>query len=247
MKTILDFEDLHREEFVENQYSSEGIIFDGESVFDLPGVAHSGKNYLEPWRMEFSPVANFSATFLPLPQERVALYAGTEKDLGPGTSAFGILHAYAFDGTPIIEDGPKSIEQGHCGTRFEVMTPNSKNQIYSVVLDIFAFDADGIASNPDQAVDDLEFESLARWFPIPRSVLKDPRYLYDPWWWIKTHWGLIDPSGPLWARAFVAARDLAALSRTVDRDLHAGVLEVAKKQGLAALAQMRREVEARPR
>ncbi|PYJ28214.1 MAG: hypothetical protein DMF24_04815 [Verrucomicrobia bacterium] len=67
---------------------------------------------------------------------------------------------------------------------------------------------------------------------------------YDPWWWIKTHGGLVPP-GPSdpWVSEFAAAVVLAEAANRVSRSLKAGVLEIALKQISNTAAEIRKQIK----
>ena len=75
--------------------------------------------------------------------------------------------------------------------------------------------------------------AFAMYNELPRGriplVVEPP--IYDPWWWIKTHGGLIDPSPPSpWERELAALAALGRAANAVAPQLRKGVLEIALKQ-----------------
>jgi hypothetical protein len=67
--------------------------------------------------------------------------------------------------------------------------------------------------------------------PRGRIPIVVPPATYDPWWWIKTHGGLIDPTPPSpWERELGAIATLGRAANAVSPQLRRTVLEVALKQ-----------------
>jgi hypothetical protein len=245
MRTDLDFEDLSDGEFVVEEYKSKGVWFEGGALAHMhPAAPHSGRIYVTPYRQEFAPIAYFTASFHSWKPKRVALYAGTEG--GVGSSVFGVLRAFTTNGMEIAHDGLKQMQPQVCAVRFEVVAPSS--EIAWVEMQMFGFDAGGQAYDPDQAIDDLQFEGdLVR---KPRFVPFTPEPpIYCRWWWIETHGGLTPgpPAPPwlTWFRPFTAAVELAETAQSVSPDLRSSVLEIAAKQSAFALAGMKKEIAPR--
>lgn len=70
--------------------------------------------------------------------------------------------------------------------------------------------------------------------------------LYNPWWWIETHGGLVPPGPPgPWLREFAAALALADSANRVAPELRASVLKIALRQLSVATATIRKEIDAR--
>ena len=79
------------------------------------------------------------------------------------------------------------------------------------------------------------------------SVTKFPNQaaLYNPWWWIETHGGLVPPGpAPTWLLEFVAALTLAATAERVSPQLRTSVLEVALRQVSLTAAAIKKELKA---
>lgn len=242
MKTLIDFEDLSKHQFFTDHYKSKGIVFPGIAYEDEePGIAHSGTKYIVPWRQEFQVFDYMYASLTPVRQKRLSLYAGTIQTAG---LIIGVLRAFGKNGVEVVHDGPRTIQPGVCATRFEVAAAG--NQIASVVMEMYGFDANGVAFDPDQAIDDIEFE--ADFPPLNRaaSVPIEPP-IFDPWWWIKTRGGLVPP-GPTpwseWQRPFLAALALANAAQHVGEMHRSSATELAAKQGAFALKALKEHIKA---
>ena len=67
--------------------------------------------------------------------------------------------------------------------------------------------------------------------------------IYNPWWWIGTHWGLVPPPPPPpWMTEFAGTLALAKTADTVSHQLRAGVLELALQQVAIMAATIKREI-----
>jgi hypothetical protein len=240
MQTILNFEDLGDLVFVIDDYASRGVVIpDGAAIHSHPAVAHSGVQYLSPYRREFATTAYFRAQFQPIRPKRVSLYAGTEG--GEGAIIFGVLRAFAVNGTQVAVHGPLPIKVGVCSTRFEVVAPS--NQIAWIIVEMFGFDPQGLAFDPDQAIDDLEFDFAPK-PPIRHVPIRPPNY--DPFWWLKTHFGLTPPEPypwENWLRPFAAALDLANVAQNVSEQVRPDTIKVAKKQASIAVTAIKMQAE----
>jgi hypothetical protein len=68
---------------------------------------------------------------------------------------------------------------------------------------------------------------------------------YNPWWYIETHGGLIDPGPPPpWLQFAAAALALASTAERVSPQLRASVLEVALQQVALTTAAIKKEIKA---
>ncbi len=83
---------------------------------------------------------------------------------------------------------------------------------------------------------------------MPEFIQPQPPKLYDTWWYIKTHGGLI-PSGPPppllawdWTRQFAAALMLAETAKSVAPKLRSEVLQTALKQMNWAVTAIKKEI-----
>src|ERR1700752_2702317 len=154
MQTLIDFESLQANHFYTGIYASQGVLMpSGVFAGADAGVAHSGTKYVSPYRSEFG-LSRFVAAFVPGKQKRVSLYVGT---LEPRSTVVGILRCYGANGYEITHDGPRLVQAAACSTKFEVAT--SGNEISSIVVETFGFDPNGIAFDPEQVADDLQFEA----------------------------------------------------------------------------------------
>ncbi len=71
--------------------------------------------------------------------------------------------------------------------------------------------------------------------------------IYDPWWWLKTHWGLVPPGPPPpweWLQHFAAVLALAKTADAVAPALRSSVLDIALKQVNIAAAAIKKEIKA---
>lgn len=69
--------------------------------------------------------------------------------------------------------------------------------------------------------------------------------VFDPWWWIKTHGGLVPPGPPppfRWIQHFAAALTLAETANTVAPELRSSVLKIALKQLAVTVAAIKKEI-----
>jgi hypothetical protein len=72
-----------------------------------------------------------------------------------------------------------------------------------------------------------------------------PYEIYDPWWWIKTHWGTTPPlpDPEPWLPQFAAAMALAVAAKKVSSRLRTSVLEIALQQLSIASATIKKEIK----
>ena len=69
--------------------------------------------------------------------------------------------------------------------------------------------------------------------------------MYNPWWWIETHGGLVPPGpGPQWLRDFAATVTMVAAAERASPRLRKGVLEIAVQQISAVAAAIKKEIKA---
>lgn len=69
--------------------------------------------------------------------------------------------------------------------------------------------------------------------------------IYNPWWWIETHGGLVPPGPPPpWLQEFVAALTLAGMASRVPPQGRVGVLELALEQISIASAAIKKDIKA---
>lgn len=240
MQTLIDFEGLQANHFYTNAYASQGVLMPvGVFAGADPGVAHSGTKYVSPYHSDFG-VSRFQAVFLPIRQKRVSLYVGT---LDPASAVVGILRAYAANGSEITHDGPRLVQALVCATKFEVST--SSNQISSIWMEMFGLDANGMAFDPDQAADDLQFEADP---PRPIRRINVPPPTFDPNWPGDTHGGLTPPHGVApwdieWLRPFEIALELANAANSGHENIRAKARDLAVDQGKVALEAMKKEMD----
>jgi len=242
MLTLLDFDDLSEWEYADYHYASKGVVFGSTSAHKAPAVPHSGQIYLYPRRLDVGPTAYFSAWFQPVRQKRVVLYAGTEGATDSGV--FGVLRAFGVNNSEVARDGLRQVQPGTCATRFEVSTAG--NQIRRVSLEMYGFTSTGQAFDPDQAIDDLQFEQeppdFSHFTHLPITTPVEPPPTIDPWWWLHT----LTPPGPPppWVSAFAAALVLANESSRVHGEFRSSVMEIAIKQGFVAREMIEKEAKA---
>ncbi|MGH9788262.1 MAG: hypothetical protein ACRD4U_06135 [Candidatus Acidiferrales bacterium] len=158
MKTLIDFEDKNEHAWIDNDYLHKHLIVEsGGSIEVKPGLPHSGMKYLDVYRAEFSV---WSPLFLRFtrPQKRVALYAGAI--VPPGSTVVGTFLAFDNNNNNLAQDGAKLVASGSCATFFEVKAAG--NSIVHARLLMFGFQPNGSAFDPDQIVDDIEFEAEPR-------------------------------------------------------------------------------------
>lgn len=88
--------------------------------------------------------------------------------------------------------------------------------------------------------------AIALYDEVKQPVIVPPReYLYNPWWWIETHGGLVPPGPPdPWLREFGAAVMLAEVANRVSPQLRGRVLEVALEQMSLASATIKQQIGA---
>jgi len=69
---------------------------------------------------------------------------------------------------------------------------------------------------------------------------------YDPWWWFRTHGGLVPPKdgGDPWVTGFVAALALVETANRVSPSLQAAVLEIAVRQMSNMTAEIEKQIKA---
>lgn len=84
--------------------------------------------------------------------------------------------------------------------------------------------------------------------PNTSTIGKDPGYwaIYDPWWWIKTHGGLVPP-GPdpnPWVRQFASALELVSTAERVSPQVRTSVLEAALDQIAHTTSAIKKEIKA---
>ncbi len=70
-----------------------------------------------------------------------------------------------------------------------------------------------------------------------------PPSIYNPWWWVATHWGLVPPEPePWWSTQYRAAVLLANAARGLSPQLQAKVLEIVLEQMSLASATLKQEI-----
>ena len=68
---------------------------------------------------------------------------------------------------------------------------------------------------------------------------------YDPWWWFRTHGGLVPPKdgGDPWVTGFAAALVLVEAAHRVSPSLQAAVLEIAVRQMSNMTAEIEKQIK----
>lgn len=69
---------------------------------------------------------------------------------------------------------------------------------------------------------------------------------YDPWWWFKTHGGLVPPGpGPQWREQYIAALALADAAGAASPQLRAEILELTLRQISLASTALKKDIAGR--
>ncbi|WP_430108849.1 LGFP repeat-containing protein [Paenibacillus sp. B1-33] len=138
--TIIDFDDLPSETYVQTQYADRGVVFPNGAYIE-GGVLRAAKTVGVEFPAQLGPlIIDFTS-----PQRHVRFYASTTLS---NVALNGTLRALNASGVIIAQDGPKLVAPYVFTTAFEVNTPSSM-----IVRVEFEMDNQKI-----EAINNLEFE-----------------------------------------------------------------------------------------